>query len=67
MNWSDLLAAVALYLVLEGILPFLNPQAMKRVMLLFSNLGDSQLRIWGLLSMSGGLVLLYLVRAQVIP
>ena len=67
MNWSDLLAAFALYLVLEGILPFLNPQAMKRVMLLFSNLSDSQLRIWGLVSMSGGLVLLYLVRTQVIP
>jgi uncharacterized protein YjeT (DUF2065 family) len=66
MNWSDLLAALALYFVLEGMLPFLNPQAMKRVMMLFSNLADSQLRIWGLLSMSGGLVLLYLVRAKVI-
>ena len=30
MIWSDLLAACALYLVLEGIMPFLNPQAMKR-------------------------------------
>ena len=26
MNWSDLFAAVALYLILEGILPFLSPQ-----------------------------------------
>jgi uncharacterized protein YjeT (DUF2065 family) len=63
MNWSDLLAAFALYLVLEGILPFLNPQAMKRIMASFSELADNQLRIWGLISMSAGLALLYFVRS----
>ena len=63
MNWSDLVAAFALYLVLEGILPFLNPQAMKRVMLTFANLADGQLRVWGSVSMAAGLVLLYFARA----
>jgi uncharacterized protein YjeT (DUF2065 family) len=63
MNWTDLLAAFALYLVLEGILPFLNPQAMKRFMLTMANLPDQQLRVWGLVSMTGGLVLLYVVRS----
>jgi uncharacterized protein YjeT (DUF2065 family) len=63
MNWSDLLAAFALYLVLEGILPFLNPQAMKRIMASFSQLSDQQLRIWGLISMCVGIVLLYFVRS----
>jgi uncharacterized protein YjeT (DUF2065 family) len=63
MNWSDLLAAFALYLVLEGILPFLNPQAMKRIMASFSTLADIQLRIWGLVSMTVGLTLLYFVRS----
>ena len=63
MNWSDLLAAFALYLVLEGILPFLNPQAMKRIMASFSELADNHLRIWGLISMSAGLALLYFVRS----
>jgi uncharacterized protein len=63
MNWSDLLAAFALYLVLEGILPFLNPQAMKRIMESFSQLADRQLRLWGLISMTAGIVLLYLVRS----
>jgi uncharacterized protein len=63
MNWSDLLAAFALYLVLEGILPFLNPQAMKRIMASFSTLADNQLRIWGLVSMTVGLTLLYFVRS----
>ena len=48
MSWADLLAAVALYLVLEGVLPFLNPQAMKRVLMSMANFSDRQLRLWGL-------------------
>jgi len=63
MQWSDLLAAFALYLVLEGITPFVNPTLMKRVMLAFSQSPDAQLRISGLVSMTAGLVLLYFVRA----
>jgi len=62
MSWSDLLAAFALYLVLEGVLPFLNPQAMKRVLTTMTTLADRQLRLWGLVSMAAGVVLLYLVR-----
>lgn len=62
MNWSDLLAALALYLVLEGILPFLNPQALKRIMLSFSTISDSHLRMWGLISMTLGVALLYFIR-----
>ena len=62
MSWSDLLAALALYLVLEGVLPFLNPQAMKRVMTTMATLPDRQLRLWGLASMAAGVLLLYFVR-----
>jgi len=62
MLWSDLLAACSLYLVLEGILPFLNPQGMKRAMQAFSTLEDRQLRIAGLTSMVVGALLLYWVR-----
>ena len=63
MQWSDLLAAFALYLVLEGIMPFLNPPLMKRVMLSFAQSSDRQLRISGFASMMIGLVLLIFVRA----
>ena len=63
MLWSDLLAAFALYLVLEGIMPFLSPLSMKRVMLSFVQSSDRQLRIGGFVSMLAGLVLLYFVRA----
>jgi len=59
VNWSDLGAAFALYLVLEGIFPFLNPQALKRTMLTLSQLQDASLRIFGVVSMFLGLVLLY--------
>jgi uncharacterized protein YjeT (DUF2065 family) len=62
MNWTDLAAALALYLVLEGITPFLNPQGMKRLMQSIANLGDGHLRIAGFVSMACGIALLYLVR-----
>lgn len=63
MNWSDLFAALALYLVLEGVMPFLRPQSVKRLMQALSGLHDQQLRLFGLISMSAGLVLLYFVRS----
>ncbi len=62
MQWSDLLAAFALYLVLEGIMPFLNPGAMKRALLRFASLPDVQLRVAGSVSMVLGIVLLFVVR-----
>jgi uncharacterized protein YjeT (DUF2065 family) len=62
VGWSDLLAALALYLVLEGILPFLNPQALKRVLTAMTSFSDRQLRLWGLASMAAGVLLLYFVR-----
>jgi hypothetical protein len=62
VSWADLFAALALYLVLEGVLPFLNPQAMKRVMTTMATLSDRQLRLGGLASMAAGVLLLYVVR-----
>jgi uncharacterized protein len=62
MRWSDLFAAFALYLVLEGVLPFLNPQALKRVLTTMTTFSDRQLRLWGLASMLAGALLLYFVR-----
>jgi uncharacterized protein YjeT (DUF2065 family) len=62
VSWSDLLAALALYLVLEGVLPFLNPQAMKRVLQTVATFSDRQLRLCGLASMAAGVLLLYFVR-----
>jgi uncharacterized protein YjeT (DUF2065 family) len=63
MNWHDLLAAFALYLVLEGLLPFLNPGAFGRIMAQVARLPESHLRRMGLISMLAGVALLYLVRS----
>jgi len=62
MNWHDLLTALALYLVLEGVLPFLSPEGWRRSMSLIAGLPGRQLRIFGLVSMLAGLALLLLVR-----
>lgn len=60
--WQDLLTAVALLLVLEGMLPFLNPAGLRRSLLMISQLDDSTLRFIGLSAMLLGCILLYVVR-----
>jgi uncharacterized protein YjeT (DUF2065 family) len=62
VNWSDLCAAIALYLVLEGIFPFLNPQGLKRTLLAVTQIQDGALRVFGLVSMLAGLGLLYFIQ-----
>jgi len=61
MGWHDLFAALALYLILEGIMPFANPSAFKRFMNNITTLPDQTLRNIGLGSMVVGLILLYMV------
>lgn len=61
--WQDLTAAVALLLVIEGIMPFLSPRGTRRTMLVMSRMDDRSLRIAGLASMLLGLLLLKLVRS----
>ena len=61
MRWQEMAVAVALLLVLEGILPFLNPPGLRRALLALSNLSDQQMRFAGLTSMLLGLILLYII------
>lgn len=62
MNWGDLFAALALYLVLEGLLPFASPASWRRSLALLGRLSDGQLRVFGLSIIITGLVLLLAVR-----
>ena len=62
LMWDDLWAALALLLVFEGIMPFLNPHRWRLAMKLISEQPDRHLRIMGLLSMLFGAILLTLVR-----
>ena len=54
MDWRDLWAAFAIYLVLEGVLPFLNPGGAKRAFSVLSQLDERLLRRIGLGSMIAG-------------
>lgn len=60
--WIDLLTAIALVLILEGIMPFLNPDGLRRMFAMATQLDNATLRFIGLTSMCLGLVLLYVVR-----
>ena len=60
--WTELLTAIALVLIIEGLLPFISPGGFRRYMQSVVSLPDSQLRTAGFLGMAAGLVLLYLVR-----
>jgi uncharacterized protein YjeT (DUF2065 family) len=52
---SDLLAALCLVLVLEGLLPFLAPARWRETMQRLSELSDGQLRTIGLACIMAGL------------
>ncbi len=60
--WSDLLAAIALVLVIEGLMPFINPGGLRRALLMISQMNDNTLRFTGLTSMILGILLLNLIR-----
>jgi len=58
VEWSDLIAAVAILLIVEGILPFLSPQTWRSVFERATRMSDGQIRFLGLSSMVAGLVML---------
>jgi uncharacterized protein len=57
----DVLVALALVLIIEGIWPFLSPEGFRRVLLLVATEDKRSLRVAGLVSMVLGVGLLYLV------
>lgn len=57
--WSDLWVALALLLVLEGVLPALSPRNYRKAMLSVVQLDDRSLRTTGLVLMVVGAILVY--------
>jgi uncharacterized protein YjeT (DUF2065 family) len=57
---TTLLMAVALMLVIEGLLPFLAPDLWRETFRRLMQLSDGQIRFFGLTSMLAGLFLLFL-------
>jgi uncharacterized protein YjeT (DUF2065 family) len=63
LDWTDLCAALAIVCIIEGIMPFINPAGMKRLLSRIASLQDRDMRIAGLISMVIGLTILFLVRS----
>ena len=59
---NTLLTALALMLVIEGVLPFLVPGMWRETFRKLTEMSDGQIRFVGLTSMLAGLLLLYFVR-----
>lgn len=60
MDTRILLAALALVLVIEGLLPFLSPAHWRRMFVQLLQLQDGQIRFFGLFSVLLGLLILWL-------
>jgi len=62
VDLKEILTAVALLLVLEGMLPFIGPDLYRQAVARIVRLSDNQLRTIGLTVMITGLLMLFIVR-----
>jgi uncharacterized protein YjeT (DUF2065 family) len=60
IDWSDLVNALALLLILEGLLPFISPHQLKKVYAQILNYPEKTLRMFGLICVIAGILLLFL-------
>ena len=63
LDWTDLLAALAIVCIIEVIVPFMNPVGMKRLLAKLSAMEERELRLGGFFSILVGLAILFLVRS----
>ncbi len=61
--WPDFAAALGLLLVIEGLLPFLSPAGVRRLLAAVAMQGDAALRTAGAVSLAAGLAVLWLARS----
>jgi uncharacterized protein len=61
MNSTTLWVAMALVLIIEGLLPFISPGTYRSVFSRIAQLQDGQIRFYGLCSICIGLVLWWVV------
>ena len=62
MYWTEILTALALVFVIEGMLPFISPAKYRQMVAEITRLSDNSIRNVGLIVMVAGLLLLYFVR-----
>ncbi len=59
--WHDLAVALCLMLVIEGIIPFIDPRRWRRMLQMLDQVDDRMVRIIGLCSMLVGTIMLTLI------
>ena len=57
--WEDVLRAIALMLVFEGMMPFLSPDGWRQAMAQAGRMSDKTLRTIGFVSRMVGVLVLY--------
>ena len=59
--WHELGVALGLMLILEGILPFLQPARWRTLVAKLAGIDDTALRLMGLVTMLAGTALVYIL------
>lgn len=62
MHWSELWSALALVMVIEGLLPAISPRGYRKAMLSMAQMDSRSIRITGLVTMIAGALFLYLLK-----
>ncbi|MFQ3188363.1 MAG: hypothetical protein ACI9UH_000631 [Gammaproteobacteria bacterium] len=62
MNWTELFSALALVMIIEGIIPFISPQGYKKSMQQMLAMPESKLRVVGFSLMLVGAISLFFIR-----
>ncbi|MBF0265447.1 MAG: DUF2065 domain-containing protein [Gammaproteobacteria bacterium] len=62
--WQELFVVIAMVMVWEGLLPTINPAFFRQLMAKVIQMNDNQLRQMGLVSMTIGAILLYLLKSS---
>ena len=62
MAWQDLFSALALVLIIEGIVPFISPETLRNTYKRIAEMNDQTIRVSGLVSMIAGVIFLTLIR-----
>lgn len=62
MLWADILTGLGFMFIFEGVLPFINPHRLYKLLEIVGNMSSRQIRIVSLMSMIGGATLVYIAR-----
>lgn len=63
MEWKDFFTAMALVLVIEGLMPCLSPKSWREAVTSIAGMSDTQIRRFGIVSIIAGAILLYIIRS----